>query len=83
MIECCHIDCDKPAEFRLTALRRTATGPAIAGPDIYSDETYACEVHVGSLLGYQPDARDPQAIYWEVAALLSEVPDQPLTEKRP
>lgn len=59
---CCFVDCGKPAEFELITVRRKG----IAGPDLYSDNTDACEKHVGELLGYQPTARNPEEIFWEV-----------------
>lgn len=59
---CCEQDCGKDAEFEVLTLRRTG----IAGPDLYSDQTDACAAHVGTLLGYQPEASNPQEIFWEV-----------------
>lgn len=64
---CCYIDgvhgpCGATAEFEIRATR----GNAIAGPDIYSDDTHACISHVGQLLGHQADAINPNEIYWEV-----------------
>ena len=63
---CCSIDCELPAEFTVYTLRK---GGGFAGPDIYSDDTQACETHVGSLLGWQPAAQYTDDIYWEVVAL--------------
>lgn len=61
-LTCCHLECGKPAEYTIHTVRRVG----IAGPDPYSDETHACTDHVGALLGHQPDARNPQEIFWEV-----------------
>jgi hypothetical protein len=59
---CCFVGCGKDAEYELWAVR----SQGIAGPDPYSDNTDACEEHVGPLLSYQPDAERPEEIYWEV-----------------
>ena len=66
---CCYIydgskeQCILNAEYMILTLRR---GGKFAGPDPYTDEHYTCEHHVGSLLGYQPEAEHPEEIYWEV-----------------
>lgn len=62
-LHCCHVGCPEDADFEIFTVRRDG---GIAGPDIYSDDTHACEAHVGDLLGYQPDARDPEEIMWHV-----------------
>ena len=68
---CCKIGCEAAAEFEIRSVRAIPCAPyvGIAGPDIYSDDTHACEAHVGALLGCQPDAREPEHIYWQVRPL--------------
>jgi hypothetical protein len=63
---CCHLGCSAPAEYTIYTQRSDGS---IAGPDIYSDETESCETHVGALLSYQPDARNPEEIVWLVTPL--------------
>lgn len=63
---CCFIECGKPAEFEIVTSR---TGNKLAGPDPYSDNTDACEAHVGALLGHQLDAEKPEEIFWSVFSL--------------
>ena len=65
------VHCGKDAEFEILAVRATGASPfvGVAGPDPYSDLTYACEDHVGALLGHQPDAVEPEWIYWKVREL--------------
>lgn len=58
------VSCGEVAAFEVFATRGAVRG--IAGPDIYSDTTYACEAHVGALLGYQPEAARPEEIFWQV-----------------
>jgi hypothetical protein len=41
----------------------------MAGPDPYSDDTHACQAHVGELLGMQPDCRAPEQVYWHVSPI--------------
>lgn len=60
---CCVLDCKADAEFHIETHRRDG---GIAGPDIYSDDTDACEAHVGELLGWQPEAKDTAEIVWTV-----------------
>lgn len=60
--KCCQVGCDKYPAFDILAVR----SDGIAGPCPYSDDTMACEEHVGTLLGYQVDAERPREIYWEV-----------------
>jgi hypothetical protein len=82
VLTCCHLErigdgrlvllsCGRDAEFEVRAVRPTGESPfvGIAGPDMYSDDTYACEEHVGNLLGHQPDAHAPEQIYWHVRSL--------------
>lgn len=66
---CCHPDCEASAEFEVRTLRAIDGGTGIAGPDPYCDETDGCELHVGYLLGMQPDCALPEQIYWEVIPL--------------
>ena len=72
-IDCCRIGCWEPlasrprcAEFEIHTQRK---GGGFGGPDPYSDTTYACEKHVGELLGWQPNATKPEEIYWQVVPL--------------
>jgi len=60
---CCSIDCSADAEWDILTVRGDS---GMAGPDPYSDNTQACTAHVGDLLGYQPDAHNPEEIYWHV-----------------
>jgi hypothetical protein len=64
-MKCCLLGCEAPADFMILA--RRPGGPA--GPDPYGDETLACELHVGALLGCQPNAARPEEIFWEVRQL--------------
>ena len=63
MQKCCFVGCDKPSEFEINARRPDGT---FAGPDPYSDDTFACEEHVGALLGWQPEAENTDTIEWVV-----------------
>jgi hypothetical protein len=83
---CCFAGCEQDAEFEIIAVRPGSLGmptfvgtidyPANvrAGPDRYSDDTHACTLHVGYLLGHQPDAKNPDEIFWEVRALKDREP---------
>jgi hypothetical protein len=64
-MKCCLIGCGAAADFMILARRQE--GPA--GPDPYGDDTLACELHVGALLGCQPNAPRPAEIFWEVRQL--------------
>lgn len=55
---CCELTCGSDAEVRIVTMN--------GGPDPYSDVTDSCLDHVGALLGHQPDAVRPEAVYWEV-----------------
>ena len=46
---CCNTTCGKPADFRIE-------WGEVANPDNY---TYACEAHLGALLGHHPDQPPP------------------------
>lgn len=61
--KCCFVGCNNQAEFIITARRSDGS---YAGPDPYSDDTLACENHVGQLLGWQPDAENTDEIEWVV-----------------
>lgn len=67
---CCYVDddghCASSAEYHIET--RRADG-GIAGPDLYGDDTHACSAHIGSLLGWQPDAKDTDEIVWTVSRL--------------
>lgn len=63
------IPCEAEAEFEIVTVRSTMVGTVLGGPDPYSDYTYACSDHVGALFSYQPDASEPENIYWHVRAL--------------
>jgi hypothetical protein len=67
---CCYVGCPEQAEFVIDTIN--------GGPDIYSDQTHACEEHVGHLLGTQPDAPNPERAYWEIRPIdcVSPVPAQ-------
>lgn len=66
------MNCTTPAEFHIIASR---PGGGRAGPDIYSDDTYACTEHVGLLLGWQTDAAEPTGeIFWTVLQLETHAP---------
>lgn len=67
--KCCHLDCEADADFEIVTVRATEHGDGIAGPDPYSDTIEACELHVGALLGFQPDAVEYGNIYWHVRTL--------------
>lgn len=67
---CCYIgqngategeSCGYDAEYEIC----TANG----GPDPASDLTHACRLHVGLLLGHQPDCANPDAVFWQVYPL--------------
>jgi hypothetical protein len=66
---CCHLGCPHPATVEILTVRSTPHGPEIGGPDIYSDDTHACDTHIGALLGHQPDAANPDELYWEIRPL--------------
>ena len=68
---CCYLEkndqeCKRTPEFRIYTQRRDGSP---AGPDIYADQTEACVVHVGHLLGHQPEAKNPEEIGWWIADL--------------
>lgn len=67
------IQCSLPATFHIDAVRSSG----IAGPDLYSDDTYSCEAHVGALLGHQPNALNPEEIYWEVKETMLQQTERP------
>lgn len=60
---CCFVGCGKQASFQIVAHRIDGR---CAGPDPYSDDTFACVDHVGALLGWQPNAVDTEEIQWTV-----------------
>lgn len=63
------ISCGKDAEYEILTVRSTAEGERMAGPDPYSDQTYSCEAHLGSMLGHQPGTAEPEQITWRVRPL--------------
>ena len=58
LLPCCDLWCMEPAEFEITG-----------GSGHFEDGTYACEVHVGSLLG-TPDWFDQENREWIVTPLV-------------
>jgi hypothetical protein len=63
------LSCGRDAKFEVLTVRREAGDGIMAGPDPYSDSTHACTAHVGDLLGHQPEAYEPESIYWHVRRL--------------
>ena len=58
------MNCLNRAVFHIVTNRPNNRG---GGPDHYSDDTYACVEHVGALLGWQQDTREPTGeIFWTV-----------------
>jgi hypothetical protein len=57
------------AKSTVTVITRRITDDGFtvgAGPDPYSDYTESCDKHIGYLLGWQPEAKDTDEIFWEV-----------------
>jgi len=59
--DCCFIGCGKPAEFQILTMRGKE-----AEPDPYTNDTYSCEEHTGTLIGYDPDTEKPEELHWEI-----------------
>lgn len=59
MSKCCHLNCTTAADFRIE-------WGAVANPDNY---TYACEAHVGALIGHHPG--EPQPDHYRVVPYLN------------
>jgi|JI6StandDraft_1071083.scaffolds.fasta_scaffold233653_1 hypothetical protein len=58
--------CPNDATVEIITVR---DGGRPGGPDPYCDDTHSCDDHVGLLLGHQPEAVNPEQIYWEVHSL--------------
>lgn len=66
---CCFLTCDEDADF--TIYTQIDPNGTCAGPDPYSDSTDACVLHVGPLLGHQPDIHPDNVplVEWRVLPL--------------
>lgn len=71
-MKCCHVDCTNDAGFQILTERIENGDGTMAGPDPLCDSTEACVEHVGHLLGWQPDCRNPEQVYWTVLQVNAE-----------